>query len=137
MAPSITPSYGRRMIMPTATLTFCGRIFLLLAFTSVCTARAQNGLPRPDHVVIVIEENKSVGEIMRSPNAPYIHSLARQGALFSSSFAIRHPSEPNYLALFSGSTHGIGDDSCPHQFSGANLASELFDAGLTFAGYSE
>src|SRR5262245_33301714 len=101
------------------------------------SAHAQIGVPRPDHVLVVIEENKSFGAIIDSPSAPYINSLARRGALFISSFAITHPSQPNYLALFSGSTHGIGDDSCPHTLRGANLASELFDAGFSFAGYSE
>ncbi|HEV8557041.1 MAG TPA: alkaline phosphatase family protein, partial [Actinophytocola sp.] len=53
------------------------------------------------------------------------------------SFAVTHPSQPNYLALFSGSTQGITNDSCPHTFSNGNLGRQLIDAGLTFAGYSE
>ena len=48
-----------------------------------------------------------------------------------------HPSQPNYLALFSGSTQGIGDDSCPHHFNTPNLGSELKAAALTFSGYTE
>ena len=84
---------------------------LLLTFSIPATAPAQNGVPRPDHVVIAIEENKSFGKIISSASAPYINSLAEHGALFVSSFAVTHPSQPNYLALFSGSTHGIGDDS--------------------------
>lgn len=111
--------------------------FLLFQFSGPVVVLAQNGVPRPDHVVIVIEENKSFGMIIGSASAPYINSLAEQGALFISSFALSHPSQPNYLGLFSGSTHGIGDDSCPHHLSGPNLASELFDAGFTFTGYSE
>ena len=98
---------------------------------------AATTLPRPSHVVIVIEENHSYADIIGSADAPYINSLANKGALFTRSFAITHPSEPNYLALFSGSTQGILDDSCPHTFTGANLASELIAAGFTFAGYSE
>ncbi len=94
-------------------------------------------LPRPAHVVVVIEENHSYSEIIGSSNAPYINSLASQGALFSHSFAVTHPSEPNYLAIFSGSTQGITDDSCPHTFTGGNLASELIAAGFSFTGYSE
>ncbi len=108
-----------------------------LSVNSVDLARAQNGVPQPDHVLIVIEENHSFGQIIGSSSAPYINALAAQGALFTSSYAIRHPSEPNYLALFSGSTHGVSDDSCPHTFASANLASELFDAGLSFTGFSE
>lgn len=91
----------------------------------------------PDHVVIVLEENHSYSEIIGSSAAPYINSLATQGALLTQSFAIAHPSQPNYLALFSGSTQGITDDSCPHTFSGSTLETELLAAGKTFAAYSE
>jgi len=96
-----------------------------------------NGVPRPDHVVVVIEENHSYSEIIGSPAAPYINSLAAQGALFTQSHATTHPSQPNYLHLFSGSNQGVTDDSCPHSFSTANLGQYLLDASLTFAGYSE
>jgi len=112
-------------------------VVLPLLFALASAAPAQNAVPRPDHVVIVIEENKTFERIIGSTAAPYINSLAERGALFTSSFAIRHPSQPNYLALFCGSTHGVGDDSCPHTFATANLGSELFEAGLTFRGYSE
>jgi acid phosphatase len=94
-------------------------------------------LPRPAHVVVVIEENKSYSQIIGNSSAPYINALAARGALFTHSAAVAHPSEPNYLALFSGSTQGLTDDSCPHTFSGANLAFEAIAAHLTFAGYSE
>jgi acid phosphatase len=46
-------------------------------------------------------------------------------------------SEPNYLALFAGSTFGLSDDSCPHTFTDANLAQELIQARDSFGGYSE
>jgi phosphatidylinositol-3-phosphatase len=91
-------------------------------------------LPRPSHVVILIEENHAFSQINGS--ATYLTSLGK-GALFTQSFAVTHPSEPNYLALFSGSTQGSTDDSCPHTLSGANLASKLIGASLTFTGYSE
>jgi hypothetical protein len=54
-------------------------------------APVANGVPRPDHVVIVIEENHSYSEIIGSSAAPYINSLAVQGALFTQSYAIRTP----------------------------------------------
>ena len=49
----------------------------------------------------------------------------------------RHPSQPNYLALFSGSTQNLTDNSCPHTLAGDNLANSLLRAGLTFGIYSE
>lgn len=94
-------------------------------------------LPRPDHVVVVMMENHAYSSIIGDPSAAYLNSLAAQGASFTRSYAVTHPSEPNYLALFSGSTLGLGDDSCPHTYTGANLASELIAAGLSFAGYAE
>ena len=100
-------------------------------------ALARHGVPTPAHIVVVIEENHSYNEIIGSSSAPYINALANSGALFTSSFAITHPSEPNYLALYSGSTQGITDDSCPHTFAGPDLGGELIAAGKTFAGYSE
>jgi hypothetical protein len=99
--------------------------------------RAATTLPKPDHVVIVIEENHSYSDIIGSSSAPYINSLANSGAMFTQSFAITHPSEPNYLALFSGDTQGVTSDSCPHTFSGPDLGSELLNANDTFGGYSE
>jgi acid phosphatase len=50
---------------------------------------------------------------------------------------VTHPSQPNYLALFSGSTQGVTGDSCPQSFDGGNLAAQLQAAGSSFTGYSE
>lgn len=95
-------------------------------------------LPRPDHTVVVIEENSSYSQIMDMRNSnSYIHALARRGVLFAQSHGITHPSQPNYLALFSGSAQGITRNSCPHTFDNDNLASSLLGAGLSFASYSE
>lgn len=96
-----------------------------------------NPTPRPDHVVIVVEENKSYSQIIGNAAAPYINALANDGALFTQSFGVTHPSQPNYLALFSGTTHGIIDNRCPLSLSGDNLATELIRKGLSFAIYSE
>jgi phospholipase C len=98
---------------------------------------AAAGVPRPDHVVVVVMENRSYSAIAGSPSAPYINSLRAGGASFTRSFAVAHPSEPNYLALFSGSTQGLTDDSCPHTYSEENLGHQLTSAGVTFKGYSE
>ncbi|MDP1634686.1 MAG: alkaline phosphatase family protein [Gallionellaceae bacterium] len=94
-------------------------------------------LPRPDHIVIVIEENKSFSQIIGNREAPYINDLAKRGALFTQSYGITHPSQPNYLALFSGSTRGISSNTCPLDLAGNNLASQLIAKGLSFASYSE
>lgn len=106
------------------------------AFLAPAPARAA-ALPSYDHILVVVEENHSYNEIIGSANAPYITSLANNGAKMTQSFAVTHPSEPNYLALFSGSTQGITNDSCPHTFTAENLGHQLIAAGKTFKGYSE
>ncbi len=100
---------------------------------------ADNGLPRPDHIVIVVEENKAFTQIIGSPSAPYINALAAGGALMTQSYGITHPSQPNYIAFFAGSTLGVVDNSMyPHSnFTAPNLGSKIRAAGYTFAGYSQ
>jgi hypothetical protein len=105
--------------------------------TGVAHAASAAALPRPDHVVIVVLENHAYGEVIQNSKAPYISSLATSGATLTQSFAVTHPSQPNYLALYSGSTQGLTSDSCPHTYSSANLGQELLAAGKTFIGYSE
>jgi phosphatidylinositol-3-phosphatase len=94
-------------------------------------------VPRPRRVVVVILENHSYTDVIGNPEARYINTLGRSGALFTSSYGVSHPSEPNYLALFSGSTHGVTSDQCPTSLHAPNLAADLIAAGFSFTGYSE
>lgn len=95
-------------------------------------------VPRPDHIVVVMEENHDYSQIIGSSAAPYINSLAAQGALMTNSHGVTHPSQPNYLDIFSGSNQGVTNDTIPaHQFTTANLGKELIAKGDTFKGYSE
>jgi hypothetical protein len=103
------------------------------------SASAVAAVPRFGHVVIVVMENKNYGDIIGRPDeAPYLNSLAAGGATFSNSYALTHPSQPNYLALFSGSTQGVTSDDCPKNFKNVpNLGAELIASGRSFAGYAE
>src|SRR4051812_35748203 len=80
-------------------------------------------IPQFDHVVVVIEENHTYSEVIGAPELPYLDTLAENGALFTQSFAVTHPSQPNYLALFSGSTQGVSTDAKLPKFGGPNLYS--------------
>jgi phosphatidylinositol-3-phosphatase len=122
------------------------RVVLALATTALVAtgvtaaasqAEAATSVPRFDHIVLVMFENKAYSQISGSSSAPYFNSLASQGAKFTKSYAITHPSQPNYIALFSGSTQGVSNDDCPKNFTGTNLQSQLSGAGLSFKGYSE
>jgi acid phosphatase len=99
--------------------------------------RTSGAVPRAEHVMVVIFENKDDEQVVGSPRAPYLTELAREGANFTDAHGEAHPSQPNYVALLSGSTQGVGDDGCPQELGGPTLVSELAGAGLSFAGYSE
>lgn len=96
-------------------------------------------VPRPAHVVVVIEENKSFDDIIGKRRAPYLNELSGRAAVFTRSYGVAHPSQPNYLALFAGRTNGDGD-SCNVggvPADAGNLGAELLAAHLSFAGYAE
>ncbi|MFD4502505.1 alkaline phosphatase family protein [Streptomyces sp. NPDC058457] len=103
------------------------------------SAHAASAVPTPDHVIVVVFENHAYSQVIGSSSAPYINSLASGGANLTQMYAETHPSQPNYFALFSGSTQGITDDSCYTAgfSSAANLASEQLAAGRTWASYNE
>ncbi|GAA2476914.1 alkaline phosphatase family protein [Streptomyces longisporus] len=107
------------------------------ATTSAAQAAA---LPAPDHVVVVVMENHAYSQVIGSSSAPYINNtLKAGGANLTQSYALTHPSEPNYYMLFSGSNQGRTDDSCVNvgSISAPNLASELIAAGQTWKSYNE
>ena len=112
-------------------------VVAMVVCVAVPDAAAQT-IPTPAHIVIVVEENHSAANVIGDKSAPFMNSLAANGALMTQSYAETHPSEPNYLALFSGSTFGLTSDACPVDAGAApNLASELLAAGYSFAGFSE
>ena len=105
--------------------------------THSSSATGRPAVPRPDHLVVVIFENKDVAS-QTATAAPFLSSVAAGGATFTNSRAITHPSQPNYLALFSGSTQGVATDRCLTPFHGrSNLGAQLVAAGYSFTGYSE
>ncbi|WP_030234802.1 alkaline phosphatase family protein [Streptomyces sp. NRRL S-350] len=141
MTPSVKPLNARSH----RTATAIGSAVALVATSAglwaatASTAQAA-GLPTPDHVVVVVMENHAYSQVIGSSSAPYINNtLKAGGADLTQSYGITHPSEPNYYALFSGSTQGRVDDSCVTVggFQSANLASEVLAAGKTWASYNE
>lgn len=113
------------------------RLILVALLLLAQSALAADALPRPDHIVIVVEENRSFSQIIGNREAPYLNALAKRGVLFTRSRGVTHPSQPSYLALFSGTTRGIGSNACPLELSGENLAGALIAQGLNFISYSE
>jgi phosphatidylinositol-3-phosphatase len=93
----------------------------------------------PAHLIFVWFENKGTSQIINSSNAPFINSLLPQGTLFSNAHALGHPSYPEYIRFFCGTSHGKSDDLCidGQPFNSPNLFTSLAAEGKTFAWYSE
>ncbi len=127
----------------TLSVAICGRAATLTAVKAApgdhSALRAASGAaPRAGSVVVVLMENRGYASVIANPQAPYINgTLVPKAALMTNAHAVTHPSQPNYLALFSGSTQGVTSDSCPRAFSSENAGAELLAAGKSFAGYSE
>ncbi|MFF8942263.1 alkaline phosphatase family protein [Streptomyces sp. NPDC014864] len=112
----------------------------LIGTWAAAPAAQAAALPTPDHVIVVVFENHAYEQIIGSASAPYLNNTLKSGGgNLTNSYAITHPSQPNYLDLYSGGNQGITTDNCyTPQFSGAaNLGSELIAAGRTWSSYNE
>ena len=69
------------------------------------------GIPRYDHIFIVMLENKSTQAMLNSAFAPKINGYLHAGNFAASYYATGNPSEPNYTALGGADDFGITDDS--------------------------
>ena len=101
------------------------RFLAILAGGAAFAAAAVGAQPSwaPEHIVIVVLENRSFGQVINDPDMPYFNSLAQRGALMTQSYFAQipygtvptglssplpaRPSQPNYLYLFSGHHQGV------------------------------
>ncbi len=120
-------------------------LLALLALIAPASRAAENesedqegtNVPKLQHVIVVILENRGYSDVR---SAPYTAGLVSHGASFSASTAVAHPSLPNYLALWSGSTQDVKNDACPPvgaPYSGENLGHACEAAGIGWRAYSE
>lgn len=72
-------------------------------------------------------ENRGFDQIDGSSSAPYVNGLGHRCGLATRYSGVAHPSLPNYIALTSGTTHGVSDDAGPssHPLPGPSLFSLL------------
>ena len=114
------------------------RAALLVALVLCATGQsAPRRVPAFDRVVVVVLENKAGSEVLGNPRAPAFNAFARSGAVLSGYRGVTHPSLPNYLALVSGSTHGISSDCTSCTVGGPSLADTLEARHLTWKAYAE
>lgn len=102
-------------------------------------AQPASRLPRStsSHVVVIVMENEEDTEVLGNPAAPYANALVRRYGLATQSFAITHPSLPNYLALTSGSTQGVSSDCTDCHVGARNIVDQLEGARISWKAYLE
>ena len=89
--------------------------------------------PQGAKVVLVILENTNADEA-HDPKYPFLWRLASEGAYLSNYHAVAHPSQPNYVALVSGSTEGVPGDS-PARLNRPHLGQKLASWMVYAEGY--
>ena len=92
-----------------------------------------SGIPRLDHVFLIMMENHGYQQVFSNPNEPYLNNLISTGKvnLATNYFAIGHPSLTNYLEIVGGSNFGVRSDNAPDWGSTSctpNIASKIVNA---------
>jgi hypothetical protein len=116
------------------------RAVVLCALALIASGSAQSATPRIPafkHVFVIVFENKEVGKVSGSRSAPTFNLYGRAYARLTQSYAVAHPSLPNYLALVSGSTFEIRSDCTDCLVSARSLADTIEASGRTWKTYAE
>ncbi len=90
-----------------------------------------------DHVQLIYMENKGVGNIIGSPNAPFINSLINSQDYVSNYYALGHPSDPNYFRIMGGSDFGLAYNPVSNVINAPSLMQEMDTAGISWVGYAQ
>jgi len=116
------------------------RLLALAALALVFVLPAGSGTPRVPafaHAIVVVFENKESPSVFGSRAAPTFNAYAGRYARLTRDYGVTHPSLPNYIALVSGSTHGITSNCTDCVVDEQSLADTLEAAGRTWKTYAE
>jgi phospholipase C len=96
--------------------------------------------PAYSHVIWIMMENHSYGDIIGSSQAPYINSVAGECGLATNYHNLSHPSLPNYI----GATSGLAgrdlkpfDPDCSPSKKCSTAVASIFGQGETWKAYEE
>ena len=123
------------------------------------SANAAGTMPRYDHILVIISENKGHDQLMSHPEwTPVIHRLAAEYGQASQFYGEVHSSEGNYIAMLGGDTFGIHDDDAfyckagmkdefcektdrpdyaDHNLAARSLMDQMAEKGLSWKAYME
>ena len=126
-----TPTYSST---PTATPTATSTPTITQTPTSTIIPGT---VPNFSHIILIIFENREYGSVVGNGSWPNFNNLASDYVLLTQSYAVSHPSLPNYIALTSGSTQGITSDCTSCFVDVINIADILEQNGKSWKGYME
>jgi phosphatidylinositol-3-phosphatase len=95
-----------------------------------------SGVPALTNIWVIFLENKDYARVVGATDLPYMGSLIEGYGLAESYFGVARPSQPNYLAMFSGSTHGVTDND-NHDIDAPTVADQIEASGRTWHEYAE
>jgi acid phosphatase len=89
--------------------------------------------------MVIVDENHGYSSIIGNSAMPYLNQLANAYALLTNYADVSHPSEPNYLAMVSGSIWDNPQDVTPQDdnYPGPTVADQLAARGIGWKAYLE
>jgi hypothetical protein len=87
------------------------------------------------HVVVIWMENHEATAVT-STSMPYLYGLSKMYGRADRYYGVRHPSLPNYLAFWAGSTEGVTNDGT-YNFTGTSISNQMTAAGLSWRTYAQ
>ena len=124
----------RLLVVPVAAWLVLGS----LPASAIQMHRSATTAPR-QHIVFILLENHEYSSVTSS-SMPYLTSESAKYVTLTRSYAVTHPSLPNYMTLTGGDTFfnsdcHVTDASC--RTNATNLADQLNAAGISWKAYME
>jgi hypothetical protein len=94
------------------------------------------GIPSIHHLFLIMMENTSYDSLIGNANAPWINQAVKKYGLATNYHGVTHPSQPNYIAITSGSTNDVSSDNRTN-VRAANLVDQLEAEGITWKAYMQ
>jgi hypothetical protein len=116
------------MFMLRKTAMLCLGAMAFAAAASAQEGPVPKGVPKLDHVFVIMMENHGYSQVIANPNNPFVNKLAKSANSSHNYFAVAHPSLTNYLEIVGGSNFGIHTDNYPDWHNGnctTNLSSGI------------
>jgi hypothetical protein len=130
-----------KVVAVTAVTGLAATLAVGLSAASGAAARENSGgggqQVQLDRAFVIVLENHSQKSVIGDPNTPFITALAQQYGKAAGYFGVTHPSEPNYVAMISGSNWFTNNDDPANRFDHTNLVDELQASHISWGAYME